>query len=159
MLYSEYFTSPIGNIQIIADDAALFKLSFVSEIPQGLEELCSCPVIEETKKQLELYFTKKLQKFELPISFRGSDFQKHVLDEVQKIPFGQTITYMQLAHRLGSTRLTRAIAGANAANPFLIIIPCHRVVGKNNNMTGYAGEIWRKEWLLKHENAIIPLVF
>jgi methylated-DNA-[protein]-cysteine S-methyltransferase len=115
-------------------------------------------LIELAKCQLQSYFSHQLRKFEIPLHLRITDFQRRVLEEVARIPFGQTITYMQLAHRLGSDRLTRAVAGANASNPFLILLPCHRVVGRNNAMTGYAGEVWRKKWLLDHEKAI-PALF
>lgn len=151
MIYNGFYTSPIGNILIKADEDSLLSIAF-GEDAKGNSS--SSSVIEETKKQLSLYFSKQLKQFNLPIHINSSPFQNKVLQEVQKIPFGQVVTYTQLAQRMGSIKLTRAVANANANNCFLIIIPCHRVVGKNGSMTGYAGEIWRKDWLLKHESSL-----
>ena len=148
MVHTGYFDSPIGLLQITADDQALCSVSFVAGVTSCISE---SHLIELTKSQLQSYFMHQLRKFDLPLHLRTTDFQRRVLEEVARIPYGQTITYLQLAHRLGSDRLTRAVAGANASNPFLILLPCHRVVGRNNSMTGYAGEIWRKRWLLDHE--------
>lgn len=159
MLYKGYFQSPVGNILIIADNVVIQQISFINAIPDGFDLSESNALIEAAKEQFSLYFLKKLTKFDLPMACRLTEFQTRVLDEVQKIPFGQTVTYSQLAKRMGSINLTRAVATANALNPNLIVIPCHRVVGKNNDLTGYAGELWRKKWLLEHENAIIPLLF
>lgn len=158
MLCKGYFESPVGNILISADDVALHQISFINAIPDGFDSSVSNALIEATKEQLSLYFSKRLTKFDLPLAFGLTEFQNQVLEEVQKIPYGQTVTYTQLAKRMGSIKLTRAVAAANAANPNLIVIPCHRIVGKNNDLTGYAGELWRKKWLLEHENAIIPLL-
>jgi methylated-DNA-[protein]-cysteine S-methyltransferase len=159
MLYCSYYPSPVGNIRITADDDFIYQVCFTEDIPRGTDlETSASSLIEETKRQLSLYFGKELQDFNLPVGFKSTEFQKRVMVEVQKVPFGQTITYTQLASRLGSVRLTRAVAAANAANTNLIIIPCHRVVGKNNKLTGYAGELWRKKWLLDHENMMSPKI-
>ena len=152
MIYNGFYVSPIGNILIKADEDSLLSVAFGEDDTKGNSYYSS--VIEETKKQLSLYFSKQLKHFDLPINISSSEFQGKVWQEVQKIPFGQIVTYTQLAQRMGSIKLTRAVANANANNCFLIIIPCHRVVGKNGSMTGYAGEIWRKEWLLKHESSV-----
>lgn len=157
MLYKDHLETIIGKICITANEHSLLGVSFEEGMQTASVSNTESPVIEETKRQLQHYFAGQLQKFEIPLSITGSDFRKRVLHEVLSIPPGHTITYLQLAHRLGSDRLTRAVASANASNPLLIIIPCHRVVGKNFSMTGYAGEIWRKEWLLNHEGAIRPL--
>jgi methylated-DNA-[protein]-cysteine S-methyltransferase len=153
MIYNGSYVSPIGNILIKADEESLLSIAFGEDDTKGNTYFSA--IIEDTKKQFDLYFSKKLRQFSLPLNLSSSEFQGKVLDEVKKIPFGEIVTYTQLAQRLGTVKLTRAVANANASNPFLIIIPCHRVVGKNGSMTGYAGEIWRKEWLLKHENSLI----
>ena len=157
MINNGFYASPIGNILLTADHEALISLKFSKEIPDNCKNQSS-PIIEESIIQLRMYFSRQLQKFELPLKFKATDFQKHVFEEVQKIPFGETVTYLQLARLMGSTRLTRAVAGANAANALLILIPCHRVVGKNGTLTGYSGELWRKEWLLNHENGLHSLL-
>lgn len=159
MTYNGYYVSPIGNISIVTNDDYLLKLNFTDIIPENCDSRNIHPIIKETVNQLKIYFSGHLPKFDLPIHLTGSEFQKAVLDEVQNIPIGTTVTYSQLAQRMGSTRLTRAVAAVNASNNILIAIPCHRVVGKDNSMTGYAGEIWRKEWLLRHENALLPSLF
>jgi methylated-DNA-[protein]-cysteine S-methyltransferase len=151
MIYKGLFISPIGNILIQTNETALLSLTFSEDAKEEhLEENYSI-VLEKVKNQLHLYFEKKLSKFDLPTSIHLTEFQNSVLNEVKKISYGTVISYAQLAHRMGSSRLTRAVASANAANPILIVIPCHRVVGKNGSMTGYSGAPWRKEWLLKHE--------
>lgn len=159
MLYSSYFNSPLGNILISADDDYVYQVCFYEDFPGGLVPETSSPIIEETKRQLSLYFEKKLKHFDLPLGCNSTEFQKRVMREVQQVPFGQTVTYTQLASRLGSVHLTRAVAAANASNTNLIIIPCHRVIGKNNSLTGYAGGLWRKAWLLNHENVTSPKIF
>lgn len=159
MLRQSIFESPVGNILIIADDDALHRVSFINTIPEGFDFSQSCTILEAAKEQLSLYFSKKLKKFELPLKSGLTEFQNRVLEEVKKIPYGETVTYTQLAKRMGSIKLSRAVATANASNTNLIVIPCHRVVGKNNDLTGYAGELWRKKWLLEHENAIVSFLF
>jgi methylated-DNA-[protein]-cysteine S-methyltransferase len=159
MLCQCYLESPVGNILIVADDNALHQISFVNVIPDGFDHNISNALIKAAKEQLSLYFSGRLTQFDLPLKLGLTEFQNLVLEEVKKIPYGQTVTYSQLAKRMGSLKLTRAVAAANASNQILIAIPCHRVIGKNNDLTGYAGELWRKEWLLRHENAIIPLLF
>ncbi len=157
MLCRGCLESPIGNILITADENAVHQISFINVIPDGFE-LNANTWTEAAKDQLSLYFAGKLKQFDLPLLSGLTEFQNLVLEEVKKIPYGQTVTYSQLAKRMGSLKLTRAVAAANASNPNLIVIPCHRVIGKNNDLTGYAGELWRKKWLLRHENAIIPLL-
>ena len=157
MLCRGCLESPIGNILITADENAVHQISFINVIPDGFE-LKANILTEVAKEQLSLYFSGKLKQFDLPLLSGLTEFQNLVLEEVKKVPYGQTVTYSQLAKRMGSLKLTRAVAAANASNPNLIVIPCHRVIGKNNDLTGYAGELWRKKWLLRHENAIIPLL-
>ncbi len=150
---TDYWESPIGTVKIIASDTGLFSVKFITgkETPLN-EDSESSEIIERTKIQLEEYFSKKRTFFELSIDLTGTEFQKKVWAEVLKIPFGQTITYTQLAKRLGSDRFVRSVGTANGKNPLWLIIPCHRVVGAKGELTGYAGGLWRKQWLLEHEN-------
>ena len=118
-MHNGYYESPIGSILISANDDAVHQLSFVKGTPEGFDNTYCAPLIEEARRQLALYFSKELKNFDLPLAFNASGFQKQVMEEVLKIPFGQTVTYAP--QRLGSIRLTRAVAGANAANANLIV--------------------------------------
>lgn len=102
--------------------------------------------------QIDQYFNKKLLQFNLPLVFAGTDFQKTVWDQLLKIPFGATETYLSVTKKLGNLKAIRAVAGANGANKMAIIVPCHRVVGSDDKLVGYAGGLWRKKWLLDHES-------
>jgi methylated-DNA-[protein]-cysteine S-methyltransferase len=112
------------------------------------------PVIEQTKSQLTDYFNQNLQEFNLPLLFVGTEFQKQVWEELVKIPYGQTRAYLQLSKLLGNEKAIRAVASANGANAISIIVPCHRIIGSNGELVGYAGGISAKNKLLRLENAI-----
>ncbi|MCM4160181.1 methylated-DNA--[protein]-cysteine S-methyltransferase [Antarcticibacterium flavum] len=102
--------------------------------------------------QLDSYFKGELQEFQLKINPEGTAFQKRVWQALMEIPFGSTVSYLQLARQLGDLKAIRAVAAANGRNPLWIVVPCHRVIGTNGSLTGYAGGLWRKQWLLNHEN-------
>nr|WP_262914739.1 methylated-DNA--[protein]-cysteine S-methyltransferase [Christiangramia lutea] len=103
-------------------------------------------------KQMQDYFTGELQNFDLKLNPEGTAFQKRVWDHLQKIPFGKTTSYLQLSKDLGDEKAIRAVASANGKNPLWIVVPCHRVIGSDGSLTGYAGGLHRKKWLLEHEN-------
>ena len=103
------------------------------------------------KDLLDRYFNKTLRSFDIELDLRGTEFQKRVWAELIKIPFGKTVTYKELALKLGDIKAIRAVAAANGANPVSIIVPCHRVIGSDGSLTGYAGGLWRKQWLLDFE--------
>ncbi len=117
---------------------------------QYLEELT--PVIKRTIDQVEAYSRKQLKAFDLPLHLIGSDFQVKVWSELLKIPYGQTITYLELSKRINNTKAIRAVASANGANAISIIVPCHRIIGSNNKLVGYAGGLLSKKKLLDLEN-------
>lgn len=117
-----------------------------------------CSLLMDCRKQLEAYFEGKTLEFDLPLSPLGTPFQRKVWDELMKIPKGQTITYHELAIRLGDVKLVRAVGTANGRNPVAIVIPCHRVIGAGNKLTGYAGGLHRKLWLLEHERKHLPAI-
>jgi methylated-DNA-[protein]-cysteine S-methyltransferase len=143
------FQSPLGSIEITGSNGVVFSVSFLDEEkPQGKIPASLKPCVT----QLEEYFSGKRKKFDLPLQPNGTTFQRHVWDELLKIPFGKTISYMQMARQLGDEKSIRAAASANGKNPIGIIIPCHRVIGSNSELVGYAGGLWRKQWLLDHEN-------
>ena len=157
---TDYLESPIGIIEIIASSAGLYSVKFKDgkiKLPKG--KIKSNKIIIQTKKQLKEYFLHKRKSFDLPFDIGGSDFQKKVWEEISKIPFGQTITYTQLAKRMGNENLSRAVGTANGKNPIWVIIPCHRVVGMGGELTGYAGGLKRKQWLLEHESNKSNLLF
>lgn len=105
-------------------------------------------------EQLIQYFNGQRRIFELPIHQEGTKFQQDVWNELTTIPFGKTISYLELARRTGDTKASRAVANANGKNKIAIIVPCHRVIGSNHELIGYAGGLWRKKWLLEHEAKI-----
>jgi methylated-DNA-[protein]-cysteine S-methyltransferase len=113
------------------------------EIPENLKEAVS---------QLKDYFDGKRTDFTFKLNPKGTDFQQKVWQELLNIPFGKTINYLDLAKKLGDPKVIRAAASANGKNPLWIVVPCHRVIGTDGSLTGYAGGLWRKKWLLEHEN-------
>lgn len=147
--------SPLGFIKIISDSKHLLSLTFI-EKPET-NSINIPEILENSKIQLEEYFQGKRKTFELLLSPKGSNFQKIVWGKVCEISFGETRTYLELAIQTGSAKNTRAVGSANGKNPIPIIIPCHRVIGTNGKLTGYAGGIERKRWLLKHELEYSPL--
>lgn len=148
MEYQITFLSPLGFLVLKSDGQAVTEISFTE---RDLHEINSCEVLEYCKEQLMDYFSGNLMAFDLPLSPEGTGFQQKVWTELLKIPYGETITYMELAVRLGDGKAIRAVGAANGRNPIAIIIPCHRVIGSGNKLTGYAGGIWRKKFLLELE--------
>ena len=110
--------------------------------------------LKQAERQLNLYFDGKIEKFDLATDFTGTDFQKSVWNQLKRIPYGKTVNYGTIAERAGRPNASRAAGAAIGSNKLSIIIPCHRVVGKDGTLTGFGGGLWRKEWLLKHEGAI-----
>jgi methylated-DNA-[protein]-cysteine S-methyltransferase len=148
MEYQTCMASPLGTLVLKSDGQSITVVSF-SEIE--LQKSNSCEVLDDCKKQLDSYFAGQRMVFDLPLNPEGTDFQKRVWDELLRIPYGENITYMELAIRLGDVKAIRAVGTANGRNPLAIIIPCHRVIGAGNKLTGYAGGIWRKKLLLELE--------
>lgn len=144
-------TSPLGPISITTNGEAITFVMFLED--RAAEKATSAdPLLLECVRQLEAYFAGSLTQFDLPLAPEGTAFQKKVWAELQKVPFGRTASYGDLAHRLGDPNLTRAVGTANGSNPIAIIIPCHRIIGADGSLTGYAGGLWRKQWLLRHES-------
>ena len=148
MQYQSSFISPVGFLILKSDGQSITGISF-SET--DIQEQNSCEVLEKCQGQLDAYFSGNRMKFDLPLSPEGTEFQQRVWAELLKIPYGETITYMDMAVRLGDPKCIRAAGTANGKNPIAIIIPCHRVIGAGNKLTGYAGGIWRKKLLLELE--------
>ena len=141
-------SSPFGNILLESREGCLSRLQFTEEQTDG--EILD-QVLLSAKEQLEEYFAGKRKNFDMPIGLGGTDFQRKVWMEVAKIPFGQTTTYMKLSHKLGNPAAIRAVGAAIGANPILVILPCHRVLGSDGNLTGYAGGLDKKKALLELE--------
>ena len=154
MEYRISYKSPLGFLILKSDGLSVTEISFSENEPEENKE---CALLLECQHQLEEYFCGKTLEFNLPLNPEGTPFQKKVWAELLKIPKGQTITYHQLAIRLGDAKLVRAVGTANGRNPLAIVIPCHRVIGAGNKLTGYAGGLSRKLWLLEHEMKCNPL--
>jgi len=155
MLFSASISTPIGPMLIEANDAFVTKIIFsdqpIESNPSRLTDLAAL--------QLHEYFAKRRAEFDLPLAAVGSGFQQHIMRLVAAIPFGKTITYSELTSSYGDDKAIRAVASANGKNQYAIVIPCHRVLGKNGNLTGYAWGLQKKEWLLMHENALPETLF
>ncbi|MDO8966217.1 MAG: methylated-DNA--[protein]-cysteine S-methyltransferase [Algoriphagus sp.] len=141
-------SSPLGNIRISSREGCLSELKFTDEETDG--EILD-QVLLSTVQQLEEYFAGERKTFDMPIGLGGTDFQRKVWLEVNKIPFGQTATYMKISQKLGKPGAIRAVGAAIGANPILVILPCHRVLGSDGSLTGYAGGLDRKKALLELE--------
>ncbi len=153
MQYQISFNSPLGFLALKSDGQSITSVSFSEN---ELQEQNPCDILVQCQAQLESYFAGKLLTFDLPLSPEGTEFQQKVWAELLKIPYGETITYMDLAIRLGDAKAIRAAGTANGRNPIAILIPCHRVIGAGNKLTGYAGGIWRKKILLELEMKYNP---
>jgi methylated-DNA-[protein]-cysteine S-methyltransferase len=151
------FNSPIGCIEIIGNETGLRSVSFSDTMPVSVGVVH--PVEKECLQQLEEYFSGKRKNFSLQLDVTGTDFQKKIWNELVKIPFGKTISYLELAMRHGDVKAIRAVGTANAKNPIAIIVPCHRVIGAGGELVGYAGGLHRKKWLLELEGSLHPDLF
>jgi methylated-DNA-[protein]-cysteine S-methyltransferase len=145
-----YYNSPIGIIRIESSEKGISGLVFMDNIED--EEDSKDEMASRCILQLDEYFNLKREVFDLELDLQGTGFQKRVWAELLKIPFGKTISYKELSVRLGDVKAIRAVAAANGANPVSIIVPCHRVIGSDGSLTGYAGGLWRKRWLLDFES-------
>ena len=150
-----YYQSPIGKLLLIGNGGLLEELHFSNNLKQisisedwQYDETCFKNVLE----QLSEYFAGNRQEFDLKIAPQGTTFQKLVWQELQKIPFGQTTSYGEIAKRVGNSKASRAVGMANGKNPIPIIVPCHRVIGKDGSLTGFGGGLDVKRQLLKLEN-------
>ena len=161
MDYISHYDSPLGAMTMASDGFCLIGLwfdgqkYFASILDKGCKERDDLPVFEETRRWLDLYFAGKVPGFTPTLSMRASDFRRRVWEVLLEIPYGQTITYGEIAQRIGKPGSAQAVGGAVGHNPISLIIPCHRVVGVDGSLTGYAGGIDRKQWLIKKEQETI----
>ena len=158
MAYRDFFMEkivincPLGFVLLEGNDVGISKISITLE-DSILSE--SIPVLfTDAVTQLQEYFEGKRTDFHFNMNPDGTDFQKRVWKELLKIPFGKTASYQEVTNKLGDPKAIRAVANANGKNPLWIVVPCHRVIGSDGSLTGYAGGLWRKKWLLEHENPV-----
>ena len=147
-----YYHSPIGLLKISGTDGYITEIVFNDKTQRmdGRKRNLS-PMLIQCIEQLIQYFYGERRTFDLPINQQGTPFQQQVWSELMAIPFAKTISYIDLARRVGDPKATRAVAAANGKNNVCIIVPCHRVIGANKELVGYSGGLWRKKWLLEHE--------
>jgi len=151
-----YYKTPIGIAKIVGNKNGIQSVSVLDNILDAEESLSEkLPKhLQECVTQLAEYFNGKRTKFTVKLNPQGTDFQRRVWTELRTIPFNKTRTYLEQSKKLGNVKAIRAVASANGKNPIWILIPCHRVIGSNGSLTGYAGGLWRKKWLLEHENPV-----
>jgi methylated-DNA-[protein]-cysteine S-methyltransferase len=157
-LFYKFIDSPIGKLKLVASGKGLVAILWENDNPRrvrlgDLTEKNDHSILAETERQLQEYFTGKRKTFSLLLDMRGTDFQKQVWEALLAIPFGETRSYGQLANQLGNPAATRAVGAANGRNPISIIVPCHRVIGFNGKLTGFAGGLEAKSFLLNLEGA------
>jgi methylated-DNA-[protein]-cysteine S-methyltransferase len=141
---------PLGFTKIVGDEDGISEVTILDSEEKETDII---PVeLEDCVIQLQNYFEGTRSQFNLILNPQGTDFQKRVWKQLQQIPFGQTISYLDLSKQLGDIKAIRAVANANAKNPLWIVIPCHRVIGSDRSLTGYAGGLHKKQWLLDHES-------
>jgi len=146
--YKAYYKSEIGLIEIKGTEDGILSIDFIEKFMDNFE---IPPCLKECVKQLDEYFRENREEFSVNLLLQGTDFQNKVWRELVKIPFGETASYMDIAVSMGNKKAARAVGNANRKNKIAIIIPCHRVINNDGSLGGYAGGIWRKKWLLKHE--------
>lgn len=155
--------SPVGELLLVASDAGLLAVRFernrhesavsTSSVPLADASSAEARILADARGQLDDWFRGVRTSFDLPLDLRGTPFQQRVWAELRAIPFGQTISYVELARRVGDAKAVRAVGAANGRNPIPLVVPCHRVIGANGSLVGFGGGLDRKRWLLRHEGA------
>jgi methylated-DNA-[protein]-cysteine S-methyltransferase len=150
--YQLDYDSPVGVIEITGSEEAVYSILFSEKEKAALKINADTPeILKDCMKQLDDYFKGKRQEFTIPYCMEGTDFQKKVWTALTEIPFAETGSYKDIAVSIGNEKAVRAVGMTNGKNKLSIIVPCHRIIGSNGKLTGYAGGLWRKEWLLQHE--------
>ena len=154
-----YIKTPLGIAKIVGDEKGISVISVSEEgdtrakLELAKQISNSIPIVlQEAVSQLKDYFEGRRNDFTFKLKPSGTEFQQKVWRELLEIPFGKTMSYLELSKKLGDAKAIRAVASANGKNPLWIVVPCHRVIGTDGSLTGYAGGLWRKKWLLEHEN-------
>jgi methylated-DNA-[protein]-cysteine S-methyltransferase len=144
-----YYSSPLGVLKIQGHQQAITSVLFTEENVRLSDDVPDC--LRPCVQQLDAYFRGERREFELPMMQSGTPFQQKVWEALLSVPFGQTVSYLHIARLLQNTESVRAVGMANGRNQLGILVPCHRIIGHNGKLTGYAGGLWRKQWLLEHE--------
>ena len=142
------FNSPVGNLHIRSDKESIIEVSFTEKKPYCNDD---CDVLRKCTNELGQYFAGKLKEFTVPIKLVGTDFRKKCWEALCTIPYGETISYKELASKVGNPKACRAVGGANHHNPIVVIVPCHRVIGSGGSLTGFGGGLDKKRFLLELE--------
>ena len=151
-LHKLEYKSPIGVIEIIGTGGAISSIMFSErDVVWDCVQDESPTILKDCLQQLDQYFKGGRHEFTFPYNFEGTDFQKKVWNALTKVPCAETVSYKDIADSIGNEKAVRAVGTANGKNKLSIVIPCHRIIGSNGKLTGYAGGLWRKEWLLQHE--------
>ncbi|WP_298117885.1 methylated-DNA--[protein]-cysteine S-methyltransferase [Flavobacterium sp.] len=157
-MQTAFINSPLGITKIVGDENGISIISCASSsialgsvLSEGQISETIPNELKEAVSQLQEYFEGKRTDFTFKLNPKGTDFQQKVWQELLNIPFGKTISYLDLSKKLGDVKAIRAVASANGKNPLWIVVPCHRVIGTDGSLTGYAGGLWRKKWLIEHE--------
>lgn len=144
-----FLKTPLGIAKITGDENGISTISVQDE---GEASVVIPEVLQECVNQLDSYFAGKRSDFSIVLNPKGTEFQQKVWNALLEIPYGKTRSYLEQSKILGDVKAIRAVASANGKNPLWIVVPCHRVIGTDGSLTGYAGGLWRKKWLLEHEN-------
>jgi methylated-DNA-[protein]-cysteine S-methyltransferase len=150
-----YYKTPIGTAKIVGDENGINAIAVIDDAMETSAEIPE--ILRDCVQQLDEYFNGTRTVFKLKLNLQGTNFQKKVWEELLNVPYGKTKTYLEQTKKLGDVKAIRAVASANGKNPIWILIPCHRIIGSDGSLTGYAGGIWRKKWLLEHENPTTQL--
>ncbi len=154
-IYTTYYHSPIGQLRISGTEQYITEVTFHDTSQKTASKTKTLPpLLIQCIEQLIQYFQGERRQFDLPLHQTGTAFQQDVWSELVQIPYARTISYLDLAKRIGDMKATRAVAAANGKNNIAIIVPCHRVIGANKELVGYAGGLWRKKWLLEMEGKV-----
>ena len=144
--------TPIGQLKVTANDSEVLAIAFIDpDEPNTNNPTGSNAIVEQALAQLSQYFAKQRQQFDLPLGAKSTEFRQQVWQSLCDIDYGETASYSDIAHAIDNPKAVRAVGAANGANPIAIVVPCHRVIGKNGTLTGYAGGLNRKQWLLEFE--------
>lgn len=151
-IHTAHIKTPLGVAKVVSDKVGIVEISVLDEEVKFINSENIPQVLKDCITQLEEYFAGERTEFQLKLAPKGTDFQQRVWSELNKIPFGKTYSYLALSKKLGDVKAIRAVASANGKNPLWIVTPCHRVIGSDGSLTGYASGLWRKKWLLEHES-------
>jgi methylated-DNA-[protein]-cysteine S-methyltransferase len=148
-----YYKSPIGYVRITEEEGFITSIYLLDE--EYEENVPETPVLADAVRQLDEYFKGERTAFDLPLKQQGTEFQQKVWDQLGKIEYGKTISYLQQSKLMGDPLSIRAMASANGKNHLVVVVPCHRVIGSDGSLTGFGCGIWRKKWLLEHEQKVL----